>query len=190
MPVSNNGKPAGAVLGIFRHLHRRRDQRPPTAIRAWLEDPGSVTLRMRATCGGEFSLALLAQHKARPFFSEARVLKLPPRRVALIRQVLLGCADVPWIFARSVIPVSTLRGRDRLAHLGSKPLGEVLFSFPGLVRHRVQVAPLCADGSIRQALRNALGEDPAGAWLRRSVFILNNDPLLINEVFLSNIRHG
>jgi chorismate-pyruvate lyase len=26
--------------------------------------------------------------------------------------------------------------------------------------------------------------------LRRSVFILNNDPLLINEVFLSNIRHG
>ncbi len=190
MPVSNKRKRAGTGPGVFRRVHRLRDQRPPTAIRAWLEDPGSVTSRIRGACGGEFSLALVAQHRARPFLSEARVLQLPSRRFALIRQVLLGCADVPWIFARSVIPVSTLRGRNRLAHLGSKPLGEVLFSFPGLVRHRVQVAPLCADASMRQALRDALDEDPAGAWLRRSVFLLNNDPLLINEVFLSNIPHG
>ncbi|HSS65712.1 MAG TPA: chorismate lyase [Gammaproteobacteria bacterium] len=184
-------KPAGARRGGFRPPTRPPGQRPPEALRAWLEDPGSVTARMRVTCGAEFSLLLVAQHKARPLLAEARELKLPPRRFALIRQVLLCCADVPWIFARSVLPFSTLRGRKRrLAYLGSKPLGEVLFALPGLVRHEVSVVPLCADPAMQEALIDALGEDPDGAWLRRSVFLLDNDPLLINEVFLSNIPYG
>jgi chorismate--pyruvate lyase len=172
-------------------VHSFRDRRPPAEIRAWLEDPGSVTSRMRGACGGKFSLALVAQRKARPFFTEARILQLPSRRYALVRQVLLCCADVPWIFARSVLPASTLRGRNRrLAHLGSKPLGEVLFALPGLVRHRVSVAPICADPAMQSALMGAVDADPAGAWLRRSVFLLNNKPLLVNEVFLPNIPHG
>lgn len=159
-------------------------------MRAWLEDPGSVTSRMRRVCSGDFSLALLVQRKARPFLVEARMLELPSRRFALIRQVLLCCAGVPWIFARSVVPVTTLRGRNRrMARLGSRPLGEVLFALPGLVRREAHIVPLCADPTMRQAFADALDENPAGAWLRRSVFVLENDPLLINEVFLSNLRH-
>lgn len=146
---------------------------------------------MRSVCGGDFSLTLVAQRKARPFLEEARVLELPPRRFALMRQVLLCCAGVPWIFARSVLALSTLRGSNRrLAHLGSKPLGEVLFALPGLFRQEVQILPLCADPAMRRALVAALDEDPAGAWLRRSVYLLDNDPLLINEVFLSRVESG
>ena len=125
-------------------------------MRAWLEDPGSVTSRMRCVCSENFSLALVAQRKARPFRHEARILELPSRRLALIRQVLLCCADVPWIFARSVLPITTLKGRNRrMAHLGSKPLGEVLFTLPGLVRSEVQIAPLSTDP--------AMGEVPGPA---------------------------
>ncbi len=189
--MRSNRMPAGARPNEFRRVNRLLDQQPPSAIRVWLEDPGSVTSRMRGACRGEFSLSVVAQKKARPFGQEARVLKLPPARLAVVRQVLLCCAGVPWIFARSVIPVSMIRGCNRrLAHLGSKPLGEVLFALPGLVRHQVQIAPLCANPAMRQALIDAVDENPSGAWLRRSVFLLNNDPLLINEVFLSNIRYG
>lgn len=119
------------------------------------------------------------------------MLQLASRRVALIRQVLLHCGGVPWIFARSVLPFSILRGRNRrIAHLGSKPLGEVLFAIPGLVRHEVNIVPLNYDPAMRGAFAELVGEEPAGAWLRRSLFILDNSSLLVNEVFLSNIAHG
>ena len=150
-----------------------------------------MTSRMRGACGGKFSLSLVAQQKARPFFTEAQILQLPSRRFALVRQVLLCCGGIPWIFARSVLPLSTLQGRNRrLAHLGVKPLGEVLFALPGLVRHQVSVTPIFADPAMQSALMGAVDQDPAGAWLRRSVFLLNNEPLLINEVFLCSIPHG
>jgi chorismate lyase len=38
-------------------------------------------------------------------------LRLPLR--ALIREVHLLCDDRPWVFARTIIPISTLRGRER-----------------------------------------------------------------------------
>ncbi len=176
--------------GLSRCNYGRKQQRPPANLRAWLEDSGSVTSRMRCACSGEFSLALVAQQKARPFRQEAQILQLPSRRLALIRQVLLCCAGVPWIFARSVLPITTLKGRNRrMAHLGSKPLGEVLFALPGLVRSDVQIAPLSADAAMREAFTEVVEEDPGDAWLRRSVYLLDNDPLLINEVFLSKIRN-
>lgn len=191
MPVSVSKKPAGAAPRVFRRPRRARGERPATAMRAWLEDPGSVTSRIRSACGGEFSLILVNQRKAQPFFTEARILGLAVRHTALIRQVLLCCTGVPWIFARSVLPVSILRGRNRrLANLGSKPLGEVLFALPGVVRKDVQILPLGSDPVMRRAFEEAVDADPAGAWLRRSLFLLDNDPLLVSEVFLSNIRHG
>lgn len=119
------------------------------------------------------------------------MLRLASRRVALIRQVLLSCGEVPWIFARSVLPFSTLRGRSRrIAHLGSKPLGDVLFALPGLVRQAVNIRPLNDDPAMRGAFAELLHAEPAGAWLRRSLFILDNNSLLVSEVFLSDIPHG
>lgn len=119
------------------------------------------------------------------------MLQLASRRVALNRQVLLYCGGVPWIFARSVLPFSILRGRNRrVAHLGTKPLGDVLFALPGLVREEVNIGPLNDDPAMRRAFEELVDEEPAGAWLRRSLFILDNHSLLVNEVFLSNIPHG
>ena len=146
---------------------------------------------MRRACGGEFSLSVVAQRMAPPYLPEARMLELSPRRFALIRQVLLRCDGVPWIFARSVLPSAMLKGRNRrLANLGEKPLGEVLFTLPRLVRRDVRIVPLSADSAMRETFVAALDQDPAGAWLRRSLFHLDNVPLLINEVFLPKIYDG
>ena len=63
------------------------------------------------------------------------------RERAIIRQVQLMCADHPWIYARTVIPATSLRGKlQRLAHLGNRPLGAMLFADPGMQRGVVELA--------------------------------------------------
>ncbi len=73
--------------------------------------------------------------------SEARVLGIPLREKVWIREVhLIGCGG-PWVFARSLIPVSTLRGRQRrLRNLGNTPLGAVLFQDKSMRRGPIETA--------------------------------------------------
>lgn len=165
--------------------------RPPARMRAWLEEPGSITAHMRAACPGGFTLALLGQRRGRPFAFEARRLSLAARRFALIREVLLCCRDVPWVFARSVLPVALLTGRRRrMALLGARPLGDLLFSHPGVERGQVRVTPAGAAPELAGRCADMVAADLEGAWLRQSLFLFDNGPLLVNEIFLSTINHG
>ena len=66
---------------------------------------------------------------------EARALGLRLGAWAWIREVQLLGDGQPWVFARTLIPADTLRGRGRrLTRLGTRPLGEVLFTDPGVRR--------------------------------------------------------
>ena len=100
-------------------------------------------------------------------------MQIDPRLLVLVREVrLLGCGQT-WVHARSLIPATTLTGRHRkLAHLGNRPLGEVLFSDPGMQRGDIETA------------RVPLYSADSRAWARRSVFMLDHKPLLVSEVFL------
>ena len=131
---------------------------------------------------GEFSVQVLNQSLQLPRLSEMRALALPPRRLALIREVILFGSGQPWVYARSVIPLSTLTGRLRkLRHLDSRPLGALLFSDPSMRREPVEIA--CHTGSNSQ-MPMALGDFQDPMWGRRSVFRLDNKPLLVSEIFL------
>ena len=131
---------------------------------------------------GEFSVQVLNQSLQLPRLSEMRALALPPRRLALIREVILFGSGQPWVYARSVIPLSTLTGRLRkLRHLDSRPLGALLFSDPSMSREPVEVA--CISSSNAQ-LPPALSEITSALWGRRSVFRLDQKPLLVSEIFL------
>lgn len=164
------------------------ERSPPKAMLPWIEDPGSLTERMRTVCGAEFRLALLGQKHSRPLTSEARALALPPRRYALVREVLLCRRATPWIFARSVLPLPTLRGPNRrIAHLGKRPLGDILFASSDLYRGAIKISPLRADPPLYGICARALGREPAGSWLRRSLFQIHKEPLLVSEVFLPEI---
>jgi len=165
------------------------DALPPAALLPWIEDPGSLTERMRAVCGDDFKLTLLGRRYYRPLTSEARLLALPPRRYAFIREALLGCGGVPWIFARSVLPLPALRGSNRrIAHLGERPLGDILFSDSNLYRGAVRISPLRTQCPLYRICERALGRDPAGSWLRQSLFQIHKELVLVSEVFLSETR--
>jgi chorismate--pyruvate lyase len=110
------------------------------------------------------------------------LLGIPHRQQALVREViLLGC-DTPWVFARSVIPLSTLTGRLRsLSKLDNRPLGALLFQDPNLQRSNMEVARI---SSQHRYLPPSLKASHQECWGRRSKFLLDNKPLLVSEVFL------
>ncbi len=162
-------------------LHR---ERIPAEQRGWLLAEGSLTGHLRAICPGRFGLEVLRQgrHPAQP--GEARALRMARGKPALLREVALHCDGRALVVARTVIPAATLRGkRQRLARMGSQPLGALLFSDRTAHRGPLQLAHL----TLRQA---GIAQPPlvnAPVWGRRAVFHLGGAPLLVSEFFLPDL---
>ncbi len=157
----------------------------PRALRAWLLDTASLTLRLQQLCPGRFRVRLLSQSWGRPFENEARALGMKHGTLALIRQVQLLCGEQPWVYARTIMPVSSLCGRlQRLAHLGTRPLGGMLFADPGMERGDVELARLGTGQAMHAAATFHLVPRPTEIWGRRTVFRLADKPLLVSEIFL------
>ena len=102
----------------------------PNEWRDWILDRGSLTQRLIHASNGHFSVRVIRQQWLRPNHDEALLLSCPISSKALIREVELLCNGQVWVVARSVIPNSTLRGKERqLKCLGSRSLGSFLFSY-------------------------------------------------------------
>lgn len=150
--------------------------------KSWLLDPGSLTQKLIAHSQGQFRVEVLQQRTQRAQLSEYRALKLNRQRWAVVREVILYGQNTPWVFARTIIPLSTLKGPlKRLHHLGNRPLGEALFAEPSMRRKGVEVARVKA----RHLPKVAQQLKPR--WGRRSVFTLKNKPLLVSEIFLADL---
>ncbi|MER2558266.1 MAG: chorismate lyase [Candidatus Competibacter denitrificans] len=160
----------------------------PSGLPAWLLDPGSLTQRLRCACAGTFRVRVLGQGWTRPSRDEAAALRLRGSVWAWTREVQLLCDEHPWVFARTLIPPQTLRGRGRrLTALGTKPLGAVLFADPRAQRGPVEIARIVAGQSLHQRAFAGFAESPQVIWGRRSVFRIDRDPLLVLELFLPTI---
>ncbi|HXH03377.1 MAG TPA: chorismate lyase [Candidatus Competibacteraceae bacterium] len=173
------------------HRQWRRAALPHTLV-GWLLESGSMTRRLRQACGGDgFSVRVLGQYRARPLPSEARLLGLPARSQAWVREVQLLCHGQPWLFARTVIPLALLRGSWRgLKELGSRPLGEVLFADPRVHRGPLQLACIGAGQRLHRRAFGALPETVGPLWGRRSLFHIGGGPLLVCEILLPDLVRG
>ena len=162
------------------------DYRVPKLWRDWLFDTGSLTQRLLDASYGELSVNVIKQQFQVPSLSERNALGLPDRQQAMIREVLLCGAGQPWVFARSVIPLTTLSGRLRkLRQLDNQPLGALLFKDPSMTRDLVEVA--CVNADNNQLPSRLLGNENS-VWGRRSVFRLDKKPLLVAEFFLPSFN--
>ena len=104
-------------------------------------------------------------------------------RSALVRQVLLCCGDRPLVYARTVIPVTTIRGAQRrYANMGSRPLGAMLFADRTMQREAVEVGKLPKDHAANQ-----YSQYDAPFWGRRSVFRVSGKQLMLAEYFLPEL---
>jgi len=173
---------------VWYFAHELRQGFLPTELAGWLLDPGSLTARLLQRCPGSFHVQVLSEVWCSPQHNEIRRLGMHERQMSFIREVYLCCGDQPLVFARTVIPRKTLSGKQKhLAGLGSKPLGAVLFTDPHMHRDEIEVAHLESREQLFHKAVAALADKPATIWGRRSVFYLDNKPLLVNEIFLPAI---
>jgi len=156
-----------------------------TEVKSWLFDSGSLTTRLINFCDGIFSVKVLSVKRATPTPDEVKALKLKTRSQSIIRQVLLLCDDQPVVYARTIIPISSLRGSLRgIVLLGNKSLGAVLFADRKMLRKPVEITLLKASHKCHAWTRY---KGNKSIWGRRSVFILKNQEILVSEFFLPSL---
>jgi chorismate lyase len=173
-------------LPTFSHFQRhirwtQRADLAPKALKTWLLDQGSLTAKLIHLSHGHFQVRVLRQLPARASRDEARALGISLHQRCLVREVVLMGGGEDWVYARSVLPLSSLTGRLRhLRKQGNRPLGAFLFSQPQLKRSPIALSLISRhDAYLPDAL---LGDQQA--WGRRSIFYIDAKPLLVSEVFL------
>lgn len=146
-------------------------------VRIWLAESGSLTARLQAAAGA-IRVRVLYEGRGWPFESERQCLQWAHGQPVWIREVILYTGECPLLAARTVAPEVTLRGGGAgFAHLGSRPLGALLFNHPGVVR---KTAEWVALNRGRWRLHSAA----VPRWGRRTLYEVNGKPLLVNEFFL------
>lgn len=157
-------------------------------LKRWLLDPKSLTARLKSNCE-QFRIELLGQRIESCQESEAVPL-IPQDADVLVREVLLYCDDKPQVFARSLLPIASLTGKEQaLANLGTQSLGQVLFNNPSLKRQVIEVAEFDATSTVVKMVKKLACTDnltpvAENLWGRRSIFVLEGKPLMVAEVFL------
>lgn len=158
----------------------------PTSLAPVLLDSGSSTQWLRAACGKTLKLKLINQSWKGLINSEYQLLKIRNRSVALVREVEIKGHGKPWMLARAVFPLSTLTGKTKflLKQLDDRPLGELLFQDPNLMRSEFELSLLdlatCEYPFVREYAKKIKGLQ----WGRRSIFWYHQKPILLTEIFL------
>lgn len=171
-----------------RHWHDPKQVTINAHLARWLLDPNSLTARLKSHCQ-QFNVELLGQRIEACQKNEATAL-IPTGEPVLVREVLLFCDHKAQVFARSLLPLSSLTGAEQaLANLGTKPLGEVLFNNPLLQRQTIEVAEFDSASAVMKMVKKlALADNfplvGKNLWGRRSLFVLEGKPLMVAEVFL------
>ena len=113
---------------------------------------------------------------------------MPDRSIALVRTVYLLVDDIPVVYARTVIPESTLTGKyGGLGGLGSRPLGEVLFADRTMKREQMTFSKIKRGQQLYSEALRGVTDVGSDFWGRRSLFWLKNERLLLSEFFLPAI---
>ncbi len=158
----------------------------PGNVQSWTYEPGSLTQRLRDCYGDAIGVKILLQKWTAPFLTERRLLNLPENKYSLIREVLLHADGKPLILARTIIPAGTIKvAKSNLSHLGSRPLGEVIFSYPKLERIEMGVALI--DPSTWTKSAQAEGHISQSIWGRRTVYAIAQRQMLVSEFFLPGV---
>lgn len=153
----------------------------------WLIDNGSLTLRLRQRYA-DFSVTLKWLGYASAFLDETMPLGIAPHHTSLIREVLLMGDKGAVVFAHSVFPRNSLRGRWlALSRLGNKPLGASLFANPQVRRTALSYKKLSSHHRLYQHATQHYNHRPTYLWARRSVFSLHGANMMVTEVFLPEL---
>ena len=141
-------------------------QNIPLYVQHWLFEKGSLTAKLKQHCH-QFEVKVRSEKWIEKTFENETALL--PVESYWCREVVLYGDGKPWVAARTLISKDLLIHYQSLFTLGDKPIGEWLFS---LSAKRVGIQ---------------WAKDPeSGLYARRSLFLVQEMPLLISELFLEN----
>lgn len=157
------------------------------AYAPWLRDHGSLTRRIQQRCR-QFHVRNVYTGLSLCSHDEMQALRLARQQHSYRREVVLYANQRPMVFAHSVVAAEHLRGAwHTVQHLGSRPLGTLLFTHPLVQREPLRFFRLKPSHPLYRRAAQTLDDAPPRLWARRSVFTLHRAPLLVTEVFLPEI---
>jgi chorismate--pyruvate lyase len=149
----------------------------------WLFESGSLTQKLKQNCD-RFNVQILAKQERLLSEGEIKLFKCQQQTVQ-VREVLLHCDDIPWVYAQTLMPLADVPPSVvKLTTLGEKPLGEMIFKEPGMTRSTIEIAEFDLNSDVA-ALATDIGQTVVESlWARRSCFTVDGYSLLVAEVFL------
>jgi len=188
-PPTQRYKPLAQKSVLFKQTPRWVEDRAglrqtlSEPVQSWTYEPGSLTQRLRSYYGNAVAVKVLHQHWHLPYLTERKLLNQPEQRYCLIREVMLYAHDKPLILARTIIPKETIKVAHRnLSHLGTRPLGEVIFSYPKLERLVLELTTVKPVIWTESAIDEAQIKQPIAG--RRTVYAIEHKQMLVSEFFL------
>ena len=139
-------------------------------ILSWLNESGSITSRIKSF--SDFKLKLLRDS---PGEVDAAVddLIISNYKENNIREVLLYSDEEPLIYAKSIIPLETIRlGLGVLGNLKENPLGDILFSNPEIKKEYMLFSKFELNKKI--------------FYGRKGIYTVRGFPFSVCEIFLIN----
>lgn len=158
----------------------------PYHVAEWVAEFGSLTQKLSHYVD-RVRLDLLKEQTQVATATESRMLGLPKDSASQIREVTLFGPQEPWIYARTVVPLT--EGK-LIRDLGTTPLGSILFTSSELRRLSLEVTQLTPQHRLFKAAgtQSKAVEQQPYLWARRSLWgNVNGDKdrrLLLLEVFL------
>ncbi|AKE51042.1 chorismate--pyruvate lyase family protein [Kangiella geojedonensis] len=156
----------------------------PYQVAEWVAEFGSLTQKLSHYVD-EVRLDLLKEATEQPTQAELQLLELNPATQSQVREVVLHGPDKPWIYARTVVPVSE---SELILDLGTTPLGSILFTSSELRRVSLEVMQIDPEHRLYQQAREyiEIESNPSDLWARRSLWANRaaDKKLLLLEVFL------
>ncbi len=145
---------------------------PDDYSKTWLLEQGSLSRRLANHCHS-LTVDLKSNYWVEPSHLSRSERDLLAEENCLLRKVVLKGDGYCWVIGRTLIPQSSIQDQaHNLEHQGEIPLGLTVFS---------------ADNVKRDALQVGWVETPEGRLLaRRSRLWMNNNPMLVAELFLSD----
>jgi chorismate lyase len=156
-------------------------------VHTFLFQEGSLTHYLQQCCKGIFNVELITESWDQPMPDEIQLLSLADDEITFIRESRLKCDNQTLVYARTIIPEKTLAGKNqKLAKLGTTPLGDVLFNDKTTYRTDMCYAKIPVDCKLHSEATKELNIT-SELWGRQSLFYTEQQPLLITEIFLPAI---
>ena len=139
-------------------------------IISWLTESGSITSRIKSF--SNFRLKLLRDGPGKVDASEDDLI-ITNYKENNIREVVLYSDEEPFIYAKSILPLETIRlGLGALGSLKENPLGDILFSNPEIKKKHMLFAKFESNKRI--------------FYGRKGIYTVKGYPFSVCEIFLIN----